>query len=465
MPADAINSKMRIITATDAANPAMVIGSWGGFLRSNGTWSCQLVLGRALLTPEDSTIPKNELSALTGGSNMTWLVRNSLKEWVDQYILISDSVIALCWVSSDKKQLSLFHRNRALQVRRGIEMDKVFHVDTSNNPSDIGTRPDLVTLDDVTANSKWISGCKWMQHDVDVAVKSGILKPVSKLRLQTKEEQDDYQDGCVFDIVPEVLTRGHVLNQRRISQIQERASYSQYLLLRTKFTFRKVVRIYSYVLAFVCKTRQSIADRTGNPVSSLQLDRGRTKFSLFLVNSVSLSYDESSLHVQLPLSKYTYFAEYDTTQSPPGYFASSQTEKQADVVHLTDKYINLSLTYLYRKAALEVKKFNSNKLIDKISVEQDGILLSKSRILSGLSFAELGGLELSDLPVLGINSSIPIVDRFSPLAYAISQHVHWNVAHHKGIETCHRYSLQNSCILQGMSLYKELAADCMWCMK
>ena len=333
----------------------------------------------------------------------------------------------------------------------------VFHVDTSNNPSDIGTRPDLVTLDDVTANSKWIS--------VDEVVKSGILKPVSKLRLQTKEEQDDYQDGCVFDIVPEVLTRGHVLNQRRISQIQERASYSQYLLLPTKFTFRKVVRIYSYVLAFVCKIKQSIADRTGNPVRTLQLDQGRTKFSLFLVNSPSLSYDEPSLHVQLPLSKYTYFAEYDTTQSPPGYFASSQTEKQADVVHLTDKYINLSLTYLYRKTALEVKKFNSKKLIEKISVEQDGILLSKSRILSGLSFAELGGLELSDLPVLGINSSIPIVDRFSPLAYAISQHVHWNVAHHKGIETCHRYSLQNICILQGMSLYKELAADCMWCMK
>ena len=81
-------------------------------------------------------------------------------------------------------------------------MDRVFHVDTSNNPSNIGTRPDLVTLYDVTANSKWISGCKWMQHDVDEAVKSGILKPVSKLRLQTKDEQDDYQGGCVFDILP-----------------------------------------------------------------------------------------------------------------------------------------------------------------------------------------------------------------------------------------------------------------------
>ena len=202
MPHDAANSKMRIIVASDAAEPAMVIGAWGGFRRLNGTWSCQLILGRALLTPEDSTIPKSELTALTAGGNMSWLVRNSLKDWVDEFILVSDSVIALCWASSDKKQLSLFHRNRALQIRRSIDLDKVFHVDTSHNPSDIGTRPDLVTIEHVNIDSKWISGCEWMKGDIDAAVKSSILKPVANLRLQTKQEEDDYQYGCVFDTVP-----------------------------------------------------------------------------------------------------------------------------------------------------------------------------------------------------------------------------------------------------------------------
>ena len=98
MPPDAINTKMRIIGASDAANPAMVVGSLGGFKKLDGSWSCQLMLGRALLTAEDSTIPKSEFSALVGGSNMMWLVRNALKDWVDQYILISDSNIALCWL-------------------------------------------------------------------------------------------------------------------------------------------------------------------------------------------------------------------------------------------------------------------------------------------------------------------------------------------------------------------------------
>ena len=455
MPLDAIDTKMRVIVAADSANPAMMIGSWGGFRKTDETWSCQLMLGRALLTAEDSTIPKNELTALTGGSNMAWLLRNALKEWVDHFILIGDSVIALCWVTADKKQLSLFHRNRVLQIRRGTELDKMYHVDTKHNPSDIGTRPDLVTLEDVKANSKWTSGCDWMRQDVDEAVKTGILKPVSELRLKTKQEQDDFTDGCVFDMVPEVLTRGHVLNQRRISLIQERASYSQYLLLPTKFSFRKTVRIYSYVFSFISKLRNAVRRRKGQQMAKFSCEEAVIKFSVFL------AIEEID---DLPtLTTFYYFAEFTAAQSPPGYFALSQTVDNAGAAELTERFVNLSLNHLYRKAASEVKQFNSKKLVEKISVEQDNILFSKNRILDGMSFAELGDLQLSDLPVMGVKAHVPIIDRHSPLAYSIGQHIHWNVAHHKGIESCNRFSLQNCSILQGMSLYKELAEDCMWC--
>ena len=64
---------------------------------------------------------------------------------------------------------------------------------------------------------------------------------------------------------------------------------------------------------------------------------------------------------------------------------------------------------------------------------------------------------------MGIKAHVPLIDRYSPLAYASGQHVHWNLAHHRGIESCNRFSLQNCSILQGMSLYKEIARDCIWC--
>ena len=94
---------------------------------------------------------------------------------------------------------------------------------TNHNPADVGTRPAAVSTDDVQENSKWISGSEWMKKDIKNAIDGGILTPVSELRLRSKEEYDDFYDGCVFDRVPEILTRGHVLNQRRLSLIQERA--------------------------------------------------------------------------------------------------------------------------------------------------------------------------------------------------------------------------------------------------
>ena len=471
MPEEAINTKMRVIIAADAANPAMVAGAWAGFRKTDGTWSCQLLLGRALLTAEDATIPKSELTALTCGSNLGWLIRNTLKDWVDSYILIGDSIITLCWVTSDKKRLSLFHRNRVIQIRRGTELEKMYHVRTDHNPADVGTRPDVVSIDDVQQNSKWISGSDWMKYDVKDAVDVGILKPVSDLRLNSKEEYDDFHDGCVFDRVPEILTRGHVLNQRRLSLIQERASFSQYLLVPTKFSFRRTVRVYSYVFSFIYKLRRAVLRRKSMEITEPSYE-GSVKFSIFTTNIETVLPTEDNLHevhasVPLPDQLYLYYAEFTAVQSPPGYFALSQGEINATTAatDITDKFINMALTYLYRKASAEVKKFNGKKVVEKIGVEKEQIIFSKGRILDTMSFAEMGDLNIQDLPAMGIKAHVPVIDRHSPLAYSIAQHIHWNVSHHRGMETCNRLSLQNCLIIQGMTLYRELAEECLWCAK
>ena len=95
------------------------------------------------------------------------------------------------------------------------------HVSTDQNPADVGTRPELVTLAHVQTNSKWISGVDWITDDIQTAVTNGILKPLDDLRLGSQEDLDSYYDGCIFDQISEVLTRGHVLNKSRISLIQD----------------------------------------------------------------------------------------------------------------------------------------------------------------------------------------------------------------------------------------------------
>ena len=107
MPEGAVNTEMNLIVAVDAAEPMKMVGAWGRFRLESGLFSCQLLIGRGLLTDEDSTIPKNELDALTMGSNLGWIVRQALHGWITSYIVIGDSTISLCWVTSEKKKVEL----------------------------------------------------------------------------------------------------------------------------------------------------------------------------------------------------------------------------------------------------------------------------------------------------------------------------------------------------------------------
>jgi hypothetical protein len=64
------------------------------------------------------------------------------------------------------------------------------------------------------------------------------------------------EDDCKK--IPELLTRGHHVNEKRLGLLEERAEYSQYLILPTKYSFPKVVRIMSIVTGFVYKVREGL---------------------------------------------------------------------------------------------------------------------------------------------------------------------------------------------------------------
>ena len=56
-----------------AAKEMKIVGVWGRFELKEGGFSCNLIIGRHLLSDENSTIPKTELDALTMGSNLGWI--------------------------------------------------------------------------------------------------------------------------------------------------------------------------------------------------------------------------------------------------------------------------------------------------------------------------------------------------------------------------------------------------------
>ena len=475
MPIDAISSDMDLIIAGDTAKDFLKIsGVWGRFKLKSGRFSCQLLIGKSLLGHEDSSIPKEELESLMIASNLGWITRQTLDKWVTSYILISDSTISLHWVMNDKNRLSLFHRNRSVQIRRGSDLNCMYHVSSRDNPCDIGTRPDAVRLDDVGPNSRWEKGLPWMQEEIKSAVEKGILTPASSLVMLSEEEEDLFKKGFIFDKTPEILTRGHLVLPSRVEQIAGRSVFGNYLVNPAKFSFDKVVRIHSIVFRFL---------------KSFEIFRNRLKptdhnFRMFpcvedpelrkLVSMVKRKDLRSLIGNKRTTSKENSRSIQDIHRVNLQSFGCEDPNLKFNGLHhilITDDDISRTLIYLFKKETLIVKKFNKSDFLKKVGIEKDGIIFSRSRILDGQRLQIATGFE--DLEFLsnfnpkenGFNFINPVLDRYSPLSYSVADYIHKKLAFHKGYESCYRCSLDRVYIIQGLNLFREIGDECIRCKK
>ena len=443
MPSNAVSSEMDLIVAGDAAEHLKIVGAWARFRLNDGKFSSQLLIGRSILASEDSTIPKDELDALTMASNLCWILRQALVKWVVSYIVIGDSTISMCWVTSEKKRLSLFHRNRTVQIRRGVDLDKLYHVVSKENPADCGTRPSAVKDDQVGPDSNWERGMEWMRGEIDDAISEGILTPVEKLRV-SDEDEETYKDGFVFEKSQEILTRGHsVTLLGRVDQVKLRAESAKYLLSPSKYKFVKTVRIMGIVFRFL-RSFKCLKERFTRNEDS------KTKFQMF----VTLTANKSIIS-----EEHEGVAAVNTGVKKPGRQFIGK-----NAITLTDDDISRSMEYFFKVESNLVKKYNKPDLLKKLCVEKDGLLFSKSRILDGQRFQEAGGLE--DLNIFGdynLKLQTPVVDRYSPFAYAVGDYVHSELCRHGGYETSYRECLNFCFIIQGLSLFRELGDDCVHC--
>ena len=446
MPENAVNEKMRMIVKVDAAKMLIIVGIWVGFLMKCGKWSCSYLIGRALLTAEDSTTPKDELNGLTGGCNMGYIVREALKKWVDEYLICCDSTISLFWVKSDKLKLSIFHRNRVVQIRRTTDLQCLYHVVTDQNLADLPTRPEKVSFADVEPLSVWHTGLDWMKSDISEAVKNKILTPIDKLSIGN-EQKADYEKGFVFEKTKDILTKGHIVtktvcgvvtNKERVDLVYSRAAFARYIVLPTKYHFPSIVRIVGIVFKFI----RSFKCRKGK-------NSTRPKFQML----VSTAEDSPQALQTCLLSR-------------SSANASTNVSTGKHMIIPNDDDISDALSYLFQVATQEVKEFVKPEILKKVAIESNGILYSKSRIMDGQRFMLSGDLEDSGiLAEKGVIIHTPLVERFSPLAYSIGHWVHDTLSKHAGYETANRTSLGFCCILKGASLYEEIAHDCTTCKK
>ena len=437
IPEDALRTSIRLWILCDALpSGGIIVSAYSGHERKNGLWSSDLLFAKNLLCPKNWTTPQAELHALSSLANILKILVETLGNWIEIVRAGSDSTIAISWAVYEKVRLHVFHRLRVSNIRNKISFDELYHVEGKENVSDIGTRPDILKPEDIMPGSDWLVGKPWMKWDTAKALETGTIKKVEDIVLDN-EAKRSFKEGVMLDSSLNNLVHSAAVNDSRQSfaqKVVEREEFSTYLYppLRRKFT--SFVRITALVIVAYRRFKKGMI-----------VARSRKNLSVSDASTIE--------SVELPPPKFSIFT-VDIASSVP-------------TVIVDNRALSLSLEYIFKKTSLEVLKFNDKKLVDRVGILVDGILYCKSRLTEDQSLRAVGGLEnIIDLESFtGINFKVPVLDKFSPVAVSIANHLHFNKIKHKGVETTHRIALQHVRILGGRSLFKMIRDECAFCQK
>ncbi|XP_057294722.1 uncharacterized protein LOC130623268 [Hydractinia symbiolongicarpus] len=132
---------------------------------------------------------------------------------------------------------------------------------------------------------------------------------------------------------------------------------------------------------------------------------------------------------------------------------------------LRDEKIKAAERYFFEKGTKEVYHFLSKSKYEKISTEKDNILLYTGRILPDKEVKIAGTFTEVMKDLSSVTFCVPLLEKFSPIAYSISLDVHWinTTVKHSGVETTHRYVLKKVHIIEGRILIKHIKRSCLRC--
>ena len=107
-----------------------------------------------------------------------------------------------------------------------------------------------------------------------------------------------------------------------------------------------------------------------------------------------------------------------------------------------------------------MKQFAKKSDYDHCSVEKNGILFYSGRLLDSTDVVALEKVMFDLHPG---SFCVPVVDRFSPVAYSIMVEAHWSLVNNLNATTTYRESLKKVFILKGRDLAKEVRDGCLFC--
>lgn len=148
------------------------------------------------------SVPRNELHSLLIASELTYAVITSLKINISEVLIITDSLVALCWLMNEKSRNRMYVQNQIITIHRydkwmedrlgkNVQI-QIAHISGHQNPADLLTKeaPSPATIRE---SSVWMQGYPWM----NLETKYMPLTRFSDVSLN-KDQADQYLNEVIL---------------------------------------------------------------------------------------------------------------------------------------------------------------------------------------------------------------------------------------------------------------------------
>ena len=198
IPIDAVSLDVQTLDFGDASKRMICVCIYVRFKRRDGSYSCQLVLGRSKVVPKGMTLPRAELFAALTSTYSGEIIRRSFKSLnIHQKFKFTDNQIVLFWITNPEKSLAQWVRNRVIEILRFSKIEEWYFIESHDMIADIGTRRGA-TLKDIDQQSVWINGYPWMKLPSD---QFPSLKP-NEIRLSDADEAEIKKEMTPITLQP-----------------------------------------------------------------------------------------------------------------------------------------------------------------------------------------------------------------------------------------------------------------------
>ena len=253
---------------------------------------------------------------------------------------LTDSQIALHWISNSDKPLKQWVRNRVIEIRRFTIPEQWKYVQSKDMIADLGTRKGVKT-EQVDQDSAWKNGFEWMKLESS----QFPTKTVKEIQLDKDEISTLKSEFIVYDTDnlsqlerPRrknnngdfTYTAKKCIRTSIPSEVLDIYQFSKYIIDPNKHRFKTVVRILALVYRFIAKLKEKLRNKTKGDIDNVNTNTSLTSFTQAI---------------------------------------------------LSQHKIQRSENYFYQNAAEEVKEFSKPSKYEKISSERDKMLYYTRRIL------------------------------------------------------------------------------------